>query len=510
MKILPEFINDLKTPEPQLTLEKVTTHAQFSLSYALLLIASSVVCTLGLLLDVSAVVIGGMIISPLMWPLMKISLGMTYEVKTYVKRALILLALSIIIGFLSALIITLVSPLKLINGEILARTNPTLLDIFVAIAAGFVAALSISKEKISDTLAGVAIATSLMPPLCVAGIGVALLNPQVFLGSAFLFLINVISIIFVSSLTFLLLNLKKTEDSAFRYKGIFIVSGLLLMITVPLFFLLQNYSFQINSYQRVSSVLEREMVNVSPLIYVENVETRLNGFAASEGVMVEADVLIPEGISIDFETQQAIIEKLENVIGRSVNLSLRIQRAISVTSREEEEIDKIKRAITDNFRKEIDETGASLSIDSINVTNKDGVFVVDAVLRGDPALLFTQERREKIEEKVSQVAKAKVELNMDIVPLVRLKSEPELEIDLIKKDAGRLISGLSSQIEVLSVQVETNGESSTATVVATVRTPVGYKISENSIKLFKTFLEEKYLRDISIKLNVILKDVYEY
>ncbi|PJE61587.1 DUF389 domain-containing protein, partial [Candidatus Roizmanbacteria bacterium CG10_big_fil_rev_8_21_14_0_10_39_12] len=142
-------------------------NAILSTSYVVLLIASSVICTLGLLQDSPAIVIGGMIISPLMWPLMKISAGISLARRNYISSALFLLLISIAISLASALLITLISPLKVLNVEILSRTQPTLIDIFIALAVGVVAALAVVLKKVSANLAGVAIAASLMPPLCV-------------------------------------------------------------------------------------------------------------------------------------------------------------------------------------------------------------------------------------------------------------------------------------------------------------------------------------------------------
>ena len=162
-------------------------NAILSTSYVVLLIASSVICTLGLLQDSPAIVIGGMIISPLMWPLMKISAGISLARRNYISSALFLLLISIAISLASALLITLISPLKVLNVEILSRTQPTLIDIFIALAVGVVAALAVVLKKVSANLAGVAIAASLMPPLCVGGIGLALWHPQQ-LSAAFFYL----------------------------------------------------------------------------------------------------------------------------------------------------------------------------------------------------------------------------------------------------------------------------------------------------------------------------------
>lgn len=213
------FVNDIKQVNEAQLFNKIQVNTNFSVSYIALLVGSSIICTLGLLLNAAPVVIGGMIIAPLMWPLLKISIGISYERAFYIRQAVVLLFYSLLIAFVSSFLITLISPVKLINAEILARTTPTLLDIIVALAAGGVAALAITQPRISESLAGVAIATSLMPPLSVSGIGLALLNYTTFTGALLLFFANVVSIIFISILIFTLIGVKRHTGNTLRRKG---------------------------------------------------------------------------------------------------------------------------------------------------------------------------------------------------------------------------------------------------------------------------------------------------
>ena len=95
------LVNDIKQVNEEEVFTKIQTNTQFSISFIALLIGSTIVCTLGLLLNAPPIVIGGMIISPLMWPLVKISLGISYEKVRYIRQAITLLIFSVLVALIS-------------------------------------------------------------------------------------------------------------------------------------------------------------------------------------------------------------------------------------------------------------------------------------------------------------------------------------------------------------------------------------------------------------------------
>ncbi|MDE2037904.1 MAG: DUF389 domain-containing protein [Patescibacteria group bacterium] len=212
---------------------KIDENSRFTPGFLALLAGASVVCTLGLLMNSSAVIIGGMIISPIMWPLIKAAFGVSFENLSYIWRAAAILAFSVILAVLASAAITLLSPIHALDAEILARTHPTFLDIVVALVAGFVAALGMIKPRISENLAGVAIAVSLMPPLCVAGIGIALVNGAVSLAGLYLFLENAVAIIFVATLVFAYYSRVTKRMSVWRRRSIIALAIVLAIVSIP-------------------------------------------------------------------------------------------------------------------------------------------------------------------------------------------------------------------------------------------------------------------------------------
>lgn len=459
LQYLKAFVkDDLKEIDQKKLLAKVTHNTHFSFSYIVLLISSSIVSTLGLLLDSPAVVIGGMIISPLMWPLMKISVGISYGKQKYVQQAMILLLSSIAVSLLSALFITVVSPLKFVNSEILARTNPTLIDIFVAVASGAVAALGMAQTRISDSLAGVAVATSLMPPLCVSGIGLALLNIGIFAGGFLLFLTNVISIIFISIFTFLFLGLKAQTNKEFRREGIMFISLAMIVIAVPLFIFLINHSFRSSVFQQVEKTLEEELEIISEDINLQNIKTTIKTEAGEDLVEIEADILVPREVVIDYEQRQMVISKLEDKLRRNIELKLLIQNTISLESEEDKQKKATEQALKETFQEEIEKTGFSFTVDSLvaEPDEEKKAWVVESVLRGDPSVQFTDTQRQEIEQTLREASKSEVNLNMEIISRVKLRSEPDLVADQIKQVINEYFGELSAELNVSSISLQSD------------------------------------------------------
>ena len=148
------------------------------------------ICSIGLNINSTAVVIGAMLISPLMGPILGLGLSIGTNdldnLKSSIKNFLIALAVSL----LTSTIFFLITPLHEAQSELLARTQPTFLDALIAIFGGLAGIIAVSRKDASNVFPGVAIATALMPPICTAGYGIANGNMHFFLGALYLFLLN--------------------------------------------------------------------------------------------------------------------------------------------------------------------------------------------------------------------------------------------------------------------------------------------------------------------------------
>ncbi len=163
-------------------------------AYSFMLFSACGIAALGLLQSSAPVIIGAMLISPLMGPIVSMGMALARVDPRRFRSAALTLAIGVLLSVLASTIIVWASPLKDVTPEILARTRPTLLDLVVALLSGFVGAyLSINRK--GGAIAGVAIATSLMPPLAVVGYGVATAAWDIAGGALLLFLTNVVAIL---------------------------------------------------------------------------------------------------------------------------------------------------------------------------------------------------------------------------------------------------------------------------------------------------------------------------
>ncbi|CAN5190069.1 TIGR00341 family protein [soil metagenome] len=180
-----------------------------------ILICSSILASIGLDTNSTAIIIGAMLISPLMSPILGVGLSVAIHDKQLLIRSLRNLALAVIISLIASIIYFVLTPLGQITNEEQARTFPTLLDVLVALFGGIAGIVSISRHNQTNAIPGVAIATALMPPLCTAGFGLATMQWSYFLGSFYLFFINAV---FISLATYIIVKYLHFPEKEFVNK----------------------------------------------------------------------------------------------------------------------------------------------------------------------------------------------------------------------------------------------------------------------------------------------------
>lgn len=202
-------------------------NSKTSAAFVVMMILSSLISTFGLFGDSSPVIIGAMILAPIISPIVSFSMGMVRYDTNMLKQGIITILIGTAVSLAFSAGVSLIIPLKIITSEIDARLTPTLLDLGIAVASGVAAAYAHAEESIAKSLAGVAIAVALVPPLSVAGIGLGWWDWEVFSGAFLLYLTNLAGIIMFAGLTFLLLGF-----APFRRARMGLVYTLLLVILV--------------------------------------------------------------------------------------------------------------------------------------------------------------------------------------------------------------------------------------------------------------------------------------
>lgn len=171
-----------------------------------ILIFAILIASLGLNVNSTAVIIGAMLISPLMGPIMGIGLSMGINDISLLQKALFNYGMATLVALCTSTLFFLLSPLDEAHSEILARTSPTIYDVLIAFFGGLAGIVAICSQMKGNVLPGVAIATALMPPLCTAGYGLASWQFHYFFGAFYLFIINTVFIALATLLTVRILH----------------------------------------------------------------------------------------------------------------------------------------------------------------------------------------------------------------------------------------------------------------------------------------------------------------
>src|SRR5690554_516666 len=220
-------------------LENVTANISFRGSNLWILACAIIIASIGLNVNSTAVIIGAMLISPLMGPIVGAGFALgTYDfalLRKSMKNLLISTAVSL---FVSAFYFYL-SPFKDVQSEILARTSPNIYDVLIAFFGGLVGVIAITRVEKGNPIPGVAIATALMPPLCTAGYGLATFNFSYFAGAFYLYTINCF---FICIATFFVVKYLKYPATSFKGKRFekqirLGITTLVMVMIIPSFYL---------------------------------------------------------------------------------------------------------------------------------------------------------------------------------------------------------------------------------------------------------------------------------
>jgi len=206
--------------------------AVLSSSFLVLMVLSTLLALTGLYANSAPVIIGAMILAPLMSPIVSLAMGLARTEAQLIRNSLRTLLGGITAALACAIIMAWLMPLESLTTEMQSRLTPTLLDLGVAIVSGMAGAYAHAKEEIAKSLAGVAIAVALVPPLSVAGIGVGWAEWEMAWGAFLLFITNIVGISLAAAVTFLVLGFAPFKTAT---KGLTITLMLMALITIPLY-----------------------------------------------------------------------------------------------------------------------------------------------------------------------------------------------------------------------------------------------------------------------------------
>ena len=232
-----EAIPTLTGAEQVSIYKQIHRQARPDVDFFIMMGLSALIATFGLLQSSSAVIIGAMLVAPLFTPLIALSMGIVLGNIRLLRTAIESAVKGVAVAVGVATLITALSPLKMATTEILARTQPNLFDLAVALASGAAGAYAVARKDVATSLPGVAIAAALVPPLSVIGVGLAMGDMDIAGGGTLLFATNMIAITFSGAITFLQLGFRPTsrrEGEARLRNALRTSIFLLLIISIPL------------------------------------------------------------------------------------------------------------------------------------------------------------------------------------------------------------------------------------------------------------------------------------
>lgn len=294
-----------------LILASVARDARLDRKFILLITLATAIATLGLLQDSAAVVIGAMLVSPLLGPIMGVGFGLATLEPTLIKRSLLTLGAGMGAAIGIAMLLVWLSPIADVTGELSARTQPTLLDLGVAVVGGIAGVYAILR-KLSGVMVGVAIATALVPPLSTVGFGLVTGRLDMALGAGLLFLTNTLAIAFAATVVARLNRFGPSltpQHTAMQVVGIVLTLGIL---SIPL-------ALSLNRIAR--EVAARSVVQTQLGALIDGA-TRIDELSVQlqdEAVTVDGVLLVDRfDATLNTRLRDAVAERLDRTV--SVNI----------------------------------------------------------------------------------------------------------------------------------------------------------------------------------------------
>ncbi|WP_370179797.1 TIGR00341 family protein [Alteriqipengyuania sp.] len=316
------------TVDQAAVIEKRRAECELTARYLLMICMSAGIAILGMLLSSPAVVIGAMLLSPLMDPIMGVGFALAVGDAKWLRRAGRSLAIGVGLAILFCALIVVFSPIKTVTPEIAARTQPNLFDLLVAIFSAIAGAYAVIRGR-EGTIVGVAIATALMPPLAAVGYGLATFNSTVFWGASLLFVTNLTAIALTATAMARGYGFSTSLSEKQSQMQALLIFGAFVALAVPLGLSLYRIGWEANTTRQINAIVIETFdgrARISDIVPDYQVQP----------IQVSATVLTPEIIA---DAERLASEEMEQKLGQPVDVTLtQLRVGTSAQAAEEAEL----------------------------------------------------------------------------------------------------------------------------------------------------------------------------
>lgn len=402
---------------------------------AWILAIATIIASIGLNVNSIPVVIGAMLISPLMGPIFGLGLGLGVNDMTLLKSSGKNLLVMVCISLAASFLYFLITPLSLSNPtELLARTNPTIYDVLIALFGGFAGILEQCRKEKGTVFSGVAIATALMPPLCTAGFGLASGNLGYFLGAVYLFFINCLFIMLATYISVKYFRFRQTEyeDQATGRKTKRISSILIILFIVPSIWSAVTLIRQNNFEENAAAFIEQSKTYSRSIIYDYRIDHTDGSVielfftgdpldektketirkAAEEYGIKESQLIINDHTynndTNDIELVKGIYDKMDEEIAKRDEEIRRLKEELRASKGADIPYSQIVREMKSNYP----------SIEEVHITHGAGVTADSLQVNESMIVLVTSSARLSEEDSTRLIDWLKIRLDSDSAKLI--------------------------------------------------------------------------------------------
>jgi len=443
-QFLYELLDITHDTDKDSTTEAILKDISFKGHNAWILIFSIIIASVGLNVSSTAVVIGAMLISPLMGPIVGLGFSVAINDVDTLRRSLINLGVMVALSLITAFLYFQLSPLTQLTPELEARTYPTVLDVLVAVFGGL--ALIIAKAKkgtIITVISGVAIATALMPPLCTAGYGLAVWDMSIFGGAMYLFTINTIFIAlstFVVS-KFLRFPLVKYANSLRRKRIAQIASSIAIIVIIPSVYLFYNLLKESYFTNDANRFVQEELMDYK------------QSFLQKNSTVISYNSGLNPTIDVSFlgkEIPKEIIELWKDKMKRYQYLEDTELRILQ--NENSENYDQLKYMVELKRRDSLELAESKAEIENLQYELK-SMQKSNRIVRFDRLAQEIQLNYSSIDEiSFADVIKSNFE-QMDTIPTFSIKWKSDVTSEVKQNNASKLESWLSFKLELDNINV---------------------------------------------------------